>query len=195
MYVCISLYSLPFTGFESLPESVQTNLSKSPRNSQVIFTPRRGTSSLPGGHWLLYDGTYKFKVGSELPERLRLKYLENFHWYRLRDRTPNGPKLLLGKSGVLLPEPAVLFTQHLCDLYKLCLQKPDYNSCNIFPFFVLSFKIIHVFERNDLWITSTELFISDPCSRSLFLSSGILNVSEGLWSIITATYQARSFDP
>ena len=34
MYVCISLYSLPFTGFESLPESVQTNLSKSPRNPQ-----------------------------------------------------------------------------------------------------------------------------------------------------------------
>ena len=32
VYVCISLYSLPFTGFESLPESVQTNLSKSPRN-------------------------------------------------------------------------------------------------------------------------------------------------------------------
>ena len=31
MYVCISLYSLPFTGFESFPESVQTNLSKSPR--------------------------------------------------------------------------------------------------------------------------------------------------------------------
>ena len=28
MYVCsISLYSLPFTGFESLPESVQTNKS------------------------------------------------------------------------------------------------------------------------------------------------------------------------
>ena len=27
----ISLYSLPFTGFGSLPESVQTNLSKSPR--------------------------------------------------------------------------------------------------------------------------------------------------------------------
>ena len=35
-YVCISLYSLPFTGFESLPKSVQTNLSKSPRNPQVI---------------------------------------------------------------------------------------------------------------------------------------------------------------
>ena len=35
--ICISLYSLPFTGFESLPESVQTNLSKSPRNPQVIY--------------------------------------------------------------------------------------------------------------------------------------------------------------
>ena len=31
----LSLYSLPFTGFESLPESVQTNLSKSSRNPKV----------------------------------------------------------------------------------------------------------------------------------------------------------------
>ena len=31
-YTSISLYSLPLTGFESLPDSVQTNLSKSPRN-------------------------------------------------------------------------------------------------------------------------------------------------------------------
>ena len=41
MYVCISLYSLPFTGFESLPESVQTDLTKPPKNPQVIC-PRRG---------------------------------------------------------------------------------------------------------------------------------------------------------
>ena len=72
LYVCISLYSLPFTGFES--------------------------------HWPLYNRSYKFKVGSEPPEP-RLKFSENFHWYRLRNRTP---KLLLGKSGVLLPEPPVL---------------------------------------------------------------------------------------
>ena len=48
MYVCISLYSLPFTGFESLPESVQTNLSKSPRNPQVICPAT--WSLFPGGH-------------------------------------------------------------------------------------------------------------------------------------------------
>ena len=49
MYVCISLYSLPFTGFESLPESVQTNLSKSPRNPQVIC-PGDMEPLFPGGH-------------------------------------------------------------------------------------------------------------------------------------------------
>ena len=48
MYVCINLYSLPFTGFESLPESVQTNLSKSPRNPQVIYPAT--WSLFPGGH-------------------------------------------------------------------------------------------------------------------------------------------------
>ena len=47
-YVCINLYSLPFTGFESLPESVQTNLSKSPRNPQVICPAT--WSLFPGGH-------------------------------------------------------------------------------------------------------------------------------------------------
>ena len=37
MFVCISLQVLPFTGFERVfQESVQTNLSKSPRNPQVI---------------------------------------------------------------------------------------------------------------------------------------------------------------
>ena len=50
-HVCnmyISLYSLPFTGFESLPESVQTNLSKSPRTPQVICPAT--WSLFPGGH-------------------------------------------------------------------------------------------------------------------------------------------------
>ena len=48
MNVCISLYSLPLTGFESLPESVQTNLSKSPRNPQVICPAT--WSLFHGGH-------------------------------------------------------------------------------------------------------------------------------------------------
>ena len=63
MYViCISLYSLPFTGFESLPESVQTNLSKSPRNPQVICLFPAEVSDL------FMMGPIHFKVGSEPPE-------------------------------------------------------------------------------------------------------------------------------
>ena len=36
VYVLIYTPSLPFTGFESLPESVQKKFSKSPRNLEII---------------------------------------------------------------------------------------------------------------------------------------------------------------
>ena len=94
MYIYYSFYSLPFTGFESLPaELVQTNLSKSLRNPQVICPAT--WSFFPGGHSPFYDGDLQFKVGFEPPEP-RFKYLENFHWYRLKDWTPNLPFLEVG---------------------------------------------------------------------------------------------------
>ena len=46
MYVCISLYSLPFTGFESLPESVQNKSLNHPQKPPSNFAPRHGASSL-----------------------------------------------------------------------------------------------------------------------------------------------------
>ena len=45
MYVLVYT-PFPFTGFESLPESVQTNLSKSIRNRQVICLATWSLSSL-----------------------------------------------------------------------------------------------------------------------------------------------------
>ena len=49
-------------------------------------------------------GPTQFKVGSEPPEP-RLKYLENFHWYRTQESNPEPP---VWKSGVLPTEPPVL---------------------------------------------------------------------------------------
>ena len=66
MYVLVYTLSLLRGLRESLPESVQTNLSKSPRNLQVICPAT--WSLFPGGHWPLYDGTYSLKVSSEPPE-------------------------------------------------------------------------------------------------------------------------------
>ena len=48
LYVLVYIPS-PFTGFESFPESVETNLSKSPRNPQVIC-PATWSLFTPGGH-------------------------------------------------------------------------------------------------------------------------------------------------
>ena len=103
VYVCISLYSLPFTGFESLPESVQTNLSKSPRNPPSNLPRDMEPSSLEVTD-LFMIGPTQFKVGSEPPEP-RLKYLENFHWYRAQG---SNLERLAWKSGVLPPKPPVL---------------------------------------------------------------------------------------
>ena len=73
--VCISLYSLSFTGFESLPESVQN------KSLKITQTP---ASNLPRDmeplvwRWLTsFWRDLQFKVGSEPPEP-RLKYLEKF---------------------------------------------------------------------------------------------------------------------
>ena len=95
MYVC--MYVLVYTSsllrvlrvFQN--QYKQTNLSKSPKNPQVICTAT--WSLFPGGHWPLYDGTYSlWWVPNH--QSLSWKVLRKFfHWYRLRDRTAN---LLLG---------------------------------------------------------------------------------------------------
>ena len=90
----ISLYSLPFTGFESVPESVQTNLSKYPETPKYIICPATW-SLFPGGHWPLYDGTYSLRWVPKSPEP-RLKYLENFHWYTGSEIKPRTSCLEVG---------------------------------------------------------------------------------------------------
>ena len=95
--VCISLYSLPFTGFESLPESVQN------KSLKITQTPPsnlpRDMEPLPW-RWLtsfLWD--LQFKVGSE-PPKPRLKYLEKFPLVPAQGSNPEPPAW---KSSLLPP--------------------------------------------------------------------------------------------
>ena len=115
MYVCISLYSLPFYGFwESSRMSTNKSLKITQKTPKVICTVT--WSLFPGDHWPLYDRTYSLKVGSEPPEP-QLKYLENFHWYPgLRNRTPN---LLLGSR-------VYYHLNHRCSYYNI-----DKSKCNL----------------------------------------------------------------
>ena len=89
-------------GFESFPESVQTNLSKSPRNPQVICPVTWRASSLEVTDLFMMGP--KFKVGSEPPEP-QLKYLEKFPLVPTQKSNPEPPAW---KSSVLPPEPPVL---------------------------------------------------------------------------------------
>ena len=102
MYVCISLYSLPFTGFESLPESVQTNLSKITQKPPSNLP--RDMEPLPWRSLTALWWDLQFKVGSE-PPRASVEVLRKYPLVPAQGLNPEPPAW---KSGVLPPEPPVL---------------------------------------------------------------------------------------